>query len=326
MHNRPVRFRGTEYPVLERFSTGGRSWLAVAKIGSAGRRAFQVFDPAARAMRALHVLPNNDATYQRIRALQRLTQGDNEILQIIEIHRQQNEIYIVLPWVDGFNLRSILLGIRDRGRPRIATPEAVRLVKGLAHMLHHVHRHPQIIHGDIKPANLILTRRTSLVLIDYGNAWQVERTAMRLPGDAVSPVYAAPELVRGDERVDSRADQFSLGVVLYEILTGRLPYDGHGGKVGLLPEAVRSRSCLIPASELSPERKLLSPRIWKPVDSLLATTLAIEANDRFATSGAWLDAWNTVMTEIKQAKQRATPNNLLVRMIDWMDDRLNRAK
>jgi len=322
MPSRPIRYRGTEYPVIERFRIGGRTYLAVAKIGSSGRRAFQVFDPSAKQMRALHVLPDSTGTLDRVRTLQRRTRGDNETLQILECQREGDSVNVVLPWIEGFNLRSVLSGIRDRNRQRIAAPEAVRLVKGVAHALRHLHRNRQIIHGDIKPANLILTKRTSLVLIDYGNAWTVERTTTRLDGDGVSGVYSAPEFLRGQPNVDFRADCFSLGVVLYEILTDKIPYDGHGGKVGMLPDSVKSGLRLVPASEISPEGDKLSKRIWRPIDDLMSRSLRVEPDDRFETSGQWLDGWNAAMAEIRKTPQRSKTSNLANRVIDWIQDRL----
>lgn len=303
--------------MIEQFRIGGRSYLAVAKIGSGGRRAYKVFDTSAKQMRALHVLPETAGMLERVKTLQRLTSGDNEILQILECHRDGDSVWVVLPWIDGFNLRSVLNGIRESGRPRIAAPEAVRLVKGVAHALHHLHRHKQIIHADIKPANLVLTNRTSLVLIDYGNAWLIERTTSRHEGDGVSSVYAAPEFIRGDRSVNFRADCFSLGVVLYEILTGTIPYDGQGGNAGMVPINARSGLRLVPASKLSPERDKISKRIWQPIDALLETSLAIEADDRFDTSGQWLDAWNTILTEIRSTPKRPQTTSLLVRLLDW---------
>lgn len=322
MPHRPVRYRGTEFPLIERFRIGGRTYLAVAKIGTSRRRAFQVFDPSAKQMRALHILPNSSGTFDRVRTLQRLTRGDNEILQILECHRGGDDVFVVLPWIQGFNLRSVLGGIRDRNRQRIAAPEAVRLVKGVAHALRHLHRNKQIIHGDIKPANLILTKRTSLVLIDYGNAWTIERTTRRGEGDGVSGVYSAPEFLRGEAHVSFRADCFSLGVVLYEILTDKIPYDGHGGKVGMLPDPVQSGSRLVPASEIGPERNKLPKRIWRPIDDLLERSLAIDAARRFETSGQWLDGWNSAMTEIRNISQHGNKRSLPIHMMNWIRRRL----
>ncbi len=318
MQNRPIRYRGTEYPVIERFRIGDRTYLAVARIGTSGRSAFQVFDASAKQMRALHILPNSSGGFDRVRTLQRLTRGDNEILQILECHRDGDSIYVVLPWIDGFNLRTVLSGIRDRNRQRIAAPEAVRLMKGVAHALRHLHRNKQIIHGDIKPANLILTKRTSLVLIDYGNAWTIERTTRRDEGDGVSGVYAAPEFLRGESLVNFRADCFSIGVVLYEILTDRIPYDGHGGKVGMLPDPVQSGSRLVPASAISPEREKLPKRIWRPIDDLLSHSLAIDADNRFETSSQWLDGWSSAMKEIRQTTKAGGTEGIGSRMIEWI--------
>ncbi len=295
----------------------------MAKLGSAGRCAYQVFDTAAKTMRVLHVLPDAPGTLDRVRTLQRITRGDNEILQIIECCRNDGHVWVVLPWIDGFNLRSVLNGIRKRQQPRIAAPEAVRLMKGVAHALCHLHRHKQVIHGDVKPANLLLTKRTSLVLIDYGNAWRLERTTSRQDGDGVSQIYAAPEFIRGDRSVNFRADCFSVGVVLYEMLTDKIPYDGHGGKVGMLPDPVKSGSRLVPASEISPERNKLSKRIWRPIDELLNRSLAIDADDRFETSGQWLDGWNAAMAEIRQTKRHGGTTSLAGRVMDWIQKRFN---
>ncbi|HBE71972.1 MAG TPA: hypothetical protein DDW52_27855 [Planctomycetaceae bacterium] len=138
----------------------------------------------------------------------------------------------------------------------------------------------------------------------------------------MSGAYAAPELLRGDAHVSFRADCFSLGVVLYEILTGRIPYDGHGGKVGMLPNPVKSGLQLVPASTISPEREQLSKRIWRPIDELLEHSLAIDANDRFETSGQWLDAWNSAMTEIRRTAKPGTRKPLGSLIVDWIQRRL----
>lgn len=317
MSNREIRYRGKEYPIIERFRIGGRLYLAVARIGSAGRRAYQVFDPGSKQMRALHALPDSTATVDRVATLQRLTRGDNELLQIIEYRREHDQVWVVLPWIDGFNLRTVLTGIRERNRPRVAAPEAVRLMKGIAHALHHLHRRKQIVHGDIKPANLILTNRTSLVMIDYGNAWAIERTLNRGQGDGVSRAYSAPEVIEGNEHVDFRADIFSVGVVLYELLTSKIPYDGHGGNAGVLSAASRSGLTLVPASELSPERDLVSKRIWQPIDALLKRSLSISRDQRYDTSSEWVNAWTSAMTEIRDTRTRTPSKNWLTHLLGW---------
>ena len=80
-----------------------------------------------------------------------------------------------------------------------------------------VHRVNDVVHGDLKPANLLLVRgKNRLIPIDYGSAWTGGETLRRSHGDGISPVYAAPEQLRGDDAVDWRADQFAFGVILFE--------------------------------------------------------------------------------------------------------------
>lgn len=322
MTERPVIYRGVQYPVLERYRVNGSSLLVVAKLGQAGRRVYRVFDTSAKEMRALHVLPDSPSAHQKITTLQRLTRGDNEILQILACIRQDEHLWVLLPWVDGFNLRQVLRDIREGIKPRVSAPEAVRLVKGVAHTLAHYHGRKQFVHADVKPANLILTNRTSLVLIDFGSAWPVERTATRSEGDGVSPSYAAPELLRGQVDVDFRADIFSVGVILYEMLTDQLPYDGVAGRAALLLSPSQERVALTPASQLSPERDKISQRIWRPIDTLLERSLALDRRGRYESPGAWLDAWSVALRAIRDTKGVDHHSSLVVRFFDWVQNRL----
>lgn len=322
MSDLPITFRGETYPVLARYRVGGSLFLVVATLGTAGRRIYRAFDTVAREMRALHVMPDSPGAHQKITTLQRLTRGDNEVLQILACIRQDGQLWVVLPWVEGFNLRRVLRDIRERRKPRISAPEAVRLMKGVAHGLSHLHRRKQIVHADVKPANLVLTSRTSLVLIDYGSAWPIERTRTRDEGDGVSLSYAAPELLRGDRRVDFRTDIFSVGVILYEMLTGELPYDGVAGRAALLSADSQPPPTLRPASRLSPESDKLSQRIWRPIDALLDGSLALEPGDRYETSAAWLDAWRGAIGAIRNTKGVDHHSSLIVRVIDWLQDRI----
>lgn len=113
---------------------------------------------------------------------------------------------------------------------RTAAPlrERLRLFRAVCDAVQHAHRHA-IIHRDLKPSNILVTRGGEVKLLDFGIARQLEsldataeqtRTGLRL----MTPAYAAPEQVRGD-RTGTFTDIYSLGVVLYELLTGRLPFE-----------------------------------------------------------------------------------------------------
>ncbi len=131
--------------------------------------------------------------------------------------------FLVMEFVDGWNLER---WVRERGP--LPTPQACRLAQQAALGLHHAHTQ-QMIHRDVKPANLMLTREGSVKILDFGLAcWtapdegpagSITQSGARLGTVA----YAAPEQFPATDRVDARADQYGLGATLYFLLTGQAP-------------------------------------------------------------------------------------------------------
>ncbi len=313
-----VRIHGREYPVIERFQIHRRTYLAVERMSHAGRRLFKVFDPHAGPgglPATLHVFPSSNETVERIRLLQSLNNGNQELPQIRDYQKKGDSVLVVLNWVDGINLRSRLKRIRDGRQRPMGAPEVVRLIRGLAHGLSHLHRHKGIIHADVKPGNLILTPNpTRLALIDYGSAWRVVQTTQRGDGDGATGPYAAPEVLRRDNYVSSRADYFSLCAVCYEMLTATIPYDGLGGNAGLPEHRDEMESTLVPPSELSPDARRLAKAHWQRIDRLVCRGLALDADNRQSTADEWLNEWNETHSQIQQKPRRG-----FLRVIDWLD-------
>ena len=135
--------------------------------------------------------------------------------------------------------------------------EVVKLYRGLAHGLSQMHRHRRIVHGDIKPGNLVLATGTQSAGDDrlrYRVDGRADRAAR--PGRRHSRYYAAPELLRKNiSFVDGRADQFSATVVAYEMLTGVRPYGEIGGEAGLDSNRAMYEPLYRPPSQLSPMRR-----------------------------------------------------------------------
>ncbi len=133
--------------------------------------------------------------------------------------------YLVEELLHGQTLRERLVS----GNPRLPAGEAVELLVPVAAALELLHR-GHIIHRDLKPENLFLTEiggRPGLKLLDFGlskvksGPGRVVTRARSLLG---SPLYSSPEQLRGDDDIDGRADQWSLGVVLFEVVAGRCPF------------------------------------------------------------------------------------------------------
>ena len=127
--------------------------------------------------------------------------------------------YIVMEFVDGETLD----GIIERSDPRdkqTIIPIFLQICSGLSF----AHQH-EVVHRDVKPANIMLTRDGLVKLVDFGVA-RVASTHLTETGTLLgTPSYMSPEQIQG-EKVDQRSDIFSLGIVLYEVLTGRLPFEG----------------------------------------------------------------------------------------------------
>ena len=130
--------------------------------------------------------------------------------------------YIVMEFVDGINLKQYL-----KKKGALSWKEVLHFSTQIAKALSHAHS-KGIIHMDIKPQNIILPRDGTVKIADFGIAHLVEESgdSMEDPDEALGSIhYISPEQARG-EAVDGRTDIYSLGVVMYEMLTGRIPFDG----------------------------------------------------------------------------------------------------
>jgi serine/threonine-protein kinase len=130
--------------------------------------------------------------------------------------------YIVMEYVDGHTLRDLL-----RENRRLRPERAMEVVDGILRALDYSHR-GGIIHRDIKPANVMLTREHEVKVMDFGIARAMADSAATMTQTAQvigTAQYLSPEQARG-ERVDARSDVYSTGCVLYELLTGRPPFQG----------------------------------------------------------------------------------------------------
>jgi serine/threonine-protein kinase len=132
-------------------------------------------------------------------------------------------LWFTMPWIDGESLRD-----RLRRERRLSATEAVRITREVARGLQYAHDQG-VIHRDVKPENILLTRDGSTMVADFGIARPTQRAgAEHLTGTGVvigTPVYMSPEQAVGGE-LDARTDVYSLGCVLYEMLTGDPPFGG----------------------------------------------------------------------------------------------------
>jgi CheY-like chemotaxis protein len=194
-----------------------------------------------------------------IRLARRLT--DRHIVRTHDMGEWNGIYYLTMELVEGLTLRTLL-----DTRGRLAVPAVLAVASQLARSLEVAHEHG-VIHRDIKPQNLLLDAAGVLKVMDFGVARLAERShAITEVGMVVgTPAYMAPEQLMG-ETVDGRCDLYSAGVVLYECLAGRLPFEGAtimslvAKQLAEQPEPLASVNPAVPAGLADLVMRLLEKR------------------------------------------------------------------
>lgn len=292
-----IRLRGHEERVLEEIRVGLKSYFVLEKLSGAGQ-VFRVFDPQGGPQgdyRSLHILPRSKSTEQKIEIIRRLVSPGRSFPTVIDYFAEKDRVLVVFSWVWGESLDRLLRNIRAGRAPRFSVWETIKRIRPLGHAVCEYHRETNLVHGDIKPANIVVTDRPHrFVLIDFGSAWPVERSVQRDRGDGASAPYAAPELLQADDTADFRADIFSVSAIWFELLTHKIPYEGLGGSAGAIIKGNDNSISLEPSSRLSRDRDRLPAAIWKRIDRALEMGLAVEPSRRFTDRRAWLNEMDEI--------------------------------
>ena len=182
------------------------------------------------------------------------------VVNVYDFGHEGDAYFIVMELVEGETLAAMLRGER-RIPESVAIDYATQIAAGLAF----AHRQG-LLHRDVKPANILVTGDDVVKLGDFGIARAVSENAIGVtqPGMVMGSVaYVSPEQAQGRE-LDARSDLYSLGVVLYQMVTGRLPFNGE------TPVAVALKHVSEPAPVLDPLRDGVSPALASIVATLLA--------------------------------------------------------
>ncbi len=241
-----------KYEVLQKIGEGGMATVYRARHGTLGREvAIKVLHPHLSA-----VARNRRRFAREARAIEHL---DHEnILKIFDYSGSDAEdCYIVTEFVEGQTLRQL---IEDRG---LVPSEVAALIGArLADALHYAHD-AGIIHRDLKPENVMLRADGTVKLMDFGIARFLDESSVTMTGALVgSPAYMSPEQAL-ERDLDPRSDLFSLGTLLFHLVTGQLPFTGSNPSVILRNIIEGNRRDVL---ELQPG---VAPRLADVVDRLL---------------------------------------------------------
>ena len=201
-----------KYTILEEIGRGGMGVVYKGKHASLNRFA------------AIKVLPAQLAVDEL--CLQRfLREADTlaklqhqNIVNIYDIETLNDTQYLIMEFVNGQTLADLL-----RTHGPYAPDEAAKIVRDVALALSHSHA-KGVIHRDIKPANIMIDEDGIVKVADFGIARAMENTAVTRTGIIGTPKYISPERIKGHEDIDGRSDIYSLGIVFYEMVTGRVPF------------------------------------------------------------------------------------------------------
>jgi serine/threonine protein kinase len=196
------------------------------------------------------------------------------IMPIYEYGEQDNLAYLVMPYLSGGSLRDVLA---QRGA--LSLSETATYLDQAAYALTYAHSHG-VIHRDIKPSNFLIHSDGRLVLADFGIARIMQENTSSITSSLTStgmlvgtPDYMAPEMAHG-EQIDQRADIYELGILLFQMLTGRVPFTGS------TPLMVAVKHIQEPLPSLSQ----INPTIPTAVDFVVMTATAKRREDRYLSA------------------------------------------
>lgn len=208
--------------------------------------------------------------------------------------REGDEFFMVLEFVRGETL-----DVTMRGRGPLPAEEAVPAFCQVLDGIDHAHE-LGIVHRDLKPANIMVTDRGTLKVLDFGIARLFGSSRLTRAGNIVGTLeYMPPEQVRGLE-TDGRSDIYSLGMVLYEMLTGRVPLE-HDSEFELMKMQVEEMP--------SPPRKW-NPGIPETIESSITRAIQKRPEDRFQTAGDFRESLLEAGFGTKALLQGASVSNL----------------
>ena len=256
------------YEILERIGTGGMAVVYKARCHRLNR------------LVAIKILKEELAQDEEFRrrfhdesqAVAMLSHPN--IMAVYDVSTSNGVDYIVMELLDGITLKQYM---QKKGN-KLSWKEALHFIIQIMKALSHAHSRG-IIHRDIKPHNIMVLRDGSIKVADFGIARLTSANQNTMTQEALGSVhYISPEQARGSH-IDARSDIYSAGVVLYEMLTGRLPYEGDS------PVAVAIQH--INSIPLSPRE--LEPDIPEALEAITLKAMASDVNKRYISADAMLE-------------------------------------
>jgi serine/threonine protein kinase len=245
---------------------------------------YQAFDPVAERSVAIKVLPPEfihdlglRANFEReVRLISGLEH--ESIVPVLEYGAFQGQPYLVMPYMPNGSLAERLV------QGPLSPLETEQILERLANALDYTHQQG-IVHRDLKPSNILFGENGEAYLADFGIAMQ-NQAAWSIAGVVRgSPAYLSPEQALRNESIDGRSDIYSLGIIVYEMLTGVKPFQGEVSMVVILKQI----------HDEPPLLRSLNPEIPLALEEVVLRALAKDERDRYQTAGDFAAAFRQAL-------------------------------
>jgi serine/threonine protein kinase len=206
------------------------------------------------------------------------------IVPVYDYGEHEGQPYLVMRYMAGGSLKDLL----DRGALGFA--KAVEITSRLAPALDKAHA-AGVVHRDLKPANILFDQEGNAYISDFGIAKIAQDVSTSLTGSSLvgTPAYMSPEQARGDKQIDGRSDVYALGAILYQMLTGELPYQAD------TPVQLAVKHVLDPV----PHILEINPSLPRGCDRVINRAMAKEKDSRYASVAELSDDLLSVMMSVQ---------------------------
>jgi predicted Ser/Thr protein kinase len=262
------------YRIVEQLGQGGMATVFKAYHAALDRYV---------AVKVLHPAFKADATFlarfqREARVVARLEHPN--IVPVYDFAESSGQPYLVMKFIAGETLKARL------ARGPLPAPDVLRVIESVGAALEFAHGQG-VLHRDIKPSNIMLAGDGAIYLTDFGLARMAQAGESTLSADTLlgTPSYMSPEQARGDRDLDAGTDIYSFGVVVYELVVGRVPFNAD------TPYAVIHDHIYTPL----PAPRQLNPAVPEAVDAVLTKALAKNRLERFATASEMVTQLRTAL-------------------------------
>jgi serine/threonine-protein kinase len=274
----PVEPAKTQKLPTDKLPTGtlfADRYQIIEELGSGGMgRVYKVLDKELDTYVVLKVLLPEVAaepeTIPRFRNELKLSRdiSHRNVCRMFDLNMSKGTYYITMEFVDGESLKNIILMTK-----KLSVATAIDITRQICEGLGEAHRHG-VVHRDLKPGNILIDRDGNAKILDFGLARSIESQGITATGIIIgTPQYMSPEQVQ-EKTIDQRSDIYSLGIILYEMLTGNVPFDGES-PVRVALKHVREKPL---------EPKDLNLKIPHAISRVILKCLAKEKEDRYQST------------------------------------------